>query len=63
MKIGTSVTDLIGNTPLLRLERLRYWLGDRKVELYAKAEFHNPGGSVKDRAALSMIRGDSAMES
>lgn len=56
-KPGSTVLDLIGNTPLLRLDRLRYWLGDQsRVELYAKAEFANPGGSVKDRAAWSMIR-------
>lgn len=43
----------IGHTPLLRLEKLT---GDlRGVEIYGKAEFLNPGGSVKDRAALNMI--------
>ena len=43
----------IGNTPLLRLERIsRKFAG---VEILAKAEYFNPGGSVKDRAALSMI--------
>lgn len=52
-----SVIDLIGNTPLLNLKRLSYWLGEGKnVQLLAKAEFANPGGSVKDRAAWSMIR-------
>src|ERR1700679_3217808 len=57
IKAGSTVIDLIGNTPLLRLDRLRYWLGDQaKMELYAKAEFANPGGSVKDRAAWSMLR-------
>src|SRR5882762_9888630 len=56
-KLGANVVDLIGNTPLLRLDRLRYWLGENnKVELYAKAEYANPGGSVKDRPALRMIR-------
>ncbi len=56
-KLGSGVVDLIGNTPLLRLDRLRYWLGEtHKVELFAKAEFANPGGSVKDRAAWRMIR-------
>lgn len=56
-KLGIGVVDLIGNTPLLRLERLTSWLGDsNKVELLAKAEYTNPGGSVKDRAALRMIR-------
>jgi len=54
--LGSHVVDLIGNTPLLRLDRIAYWLGNkRNVELYAKAEFANPGGSVKDRAARGMI--------
>ena len=57
MKLGSTMIDLIGNTPLLRLSRLSYWLGeDRKVDILAKAEFTNPGGSVKDRAALKMIK-------
>jgi cysteine synthase B len=49
-----SIPELIGNTPLLRIRRLASHLP--KVELYAKAEWFNPGGSVKDRAALRMIR-------
>lgn len=58
MKPLPAVIGLIGNTPLLKLDRLAYWLGDRrkKVSIYAKAEFCNPGGSVKDRAAWGMIR-------
>jgi cysteine synthase B len=44
----------IGNTPLLRLQRVPRSL-PRGVEVYAKAEHLNPGGSVKDRAALAMI--------
>src|ERR1041385_4443413 len=44
--------ELVGNTPLLRL---RHITSDSKVEIYAKAEWFNPGGSVKDRPALSMI--------
>jgi S-sulfo-L-cysteine synthase (O-acetyl-L-serine-dependent) len=56
-QIGSSVIDLIGNTPLLRLARLRYWLGEQNnVQLLAKAEYANPGGSVKDRPALRMIQ-------
>ena len=52
--LGQSVLERIGHTPLLRLERI---LGDcPQVTLCAKAEWHNPGGSVKDRAALYMIR-------
>lgn len=46
--------DLIGGTPLLRLERIT--AGRPGVEIYAKAEFQNPGGSVKDRAAAAIIR-------
>jgi cysteine synthase B len=47
-----SIADLIGGTPLLRLGKLEPRPG---VEIWAKAEFCNPGGSVKDRAALQMI--------
>ena len=47
--------DLIGNTPLLQLHRVTDGLAPH-VMLYAKAEWYNPGGSVKDRAAWSMIR-------
>jgi S-sulfo-L-cysteine synthase (O-acetyl-L-serine-dependent) len=50
-----SVVDLVGNTPLLRLARIAPDL-PRGVEIYAKAEWYNPGGSVKDRPALYMIR-------
>jgi S-sulfo-L-cysteine synthase (O-acetyl-L-serine-dependent) len=48
-----SVLSHIGNTPLIRLERLAAGLPG--IEVYAKAEFFNPGGSVKDRPALNMI--------
>ncbi|HEX9760525.1 MAG TPA: cysteine synthase family protein [Candidatus Acidoferrales bacterium] len=51
---GAGVLDLIGQTPLLPFTRLTAELPN--VELYAKAEWFNPGGSVKDRPALSMIR-------
>ena len=50
---ATSIVDLIGNTPLIRL--VPFEAGLRNVELYAKAEWKNPGGSVKDRPALRMI--------
>lgn len=50
----SSIPDLIGNTPLLRISRLAAHIPG--VELFAKAEWFNPGGSVKDRAALRMIR-------
>ena len=45
--------ELIGHTPLIRLHQFEPAAGG--VELYAKAEWHNPGGSVKDRAAAHMI--------
>ena len=48
-----SIVDLIGGTPLIRLGKLEPRPG---VEIWAKAEFCNPGGSVKDRAALQMIQ-------
>ena len=48
-----SILSLIGNTPLLSFKRVSDPDGD--VKLLAKAEWYNPGGSVKDRAALSMI--------
>lgn len=49
---GQSVLHLIGSTPLLRLARIGR---EYPVALYAKAEWQNPGGSVKDRAAARMI--------
>lgn len=45
--------ELVGNTPLLRLRHIAP--ESSKVEIYAKAEWFNPGGSVKDRPALNMI--------
>jgi cysteine synthase B len=51
--VSPGITGLIGNTPLLRVKLFeREFPG---LEVYAKAEWFNPGGSVKDRAALSMI--------
>src|SRR5215218_10842667 len=52
-RTAASVVDLIGNTPLIRLSGFEHGL--RNVELYAKAEWRNPGGSVKDRPAARMI--------
>ena len=49
-----NILQLIGNTPLVKINRLN---PNKKVELYAKLEFFNPGSSVKDRTALSMIEG------
>jgi len=45
--VTDSILDLIGNTPIVRLG----------LRIYAKAEFLNPGGSIKDRVALAMIEG------
>ena len=50
---ASSIVDLIGNTPMIRLSGFE--TGLRNVELYAKAEWKNPGGSVKDRPAARMI--------
>ena len=52
-KIYNSLTELIGNTPLLALHRMP--LSTDNARVLAKIESYNPGGSVKDRAALSMI--------
>jgi cysteine synthase B len=52
-RFARSVLDLIGRTPLVRLSRFERETPG--VELYAKAEWQNPGGSVKDRAAARMI--------
>jgi cysteine synthase B len=52
-RTSCSVVELIGNTPLIRLSGFEHGL--RNVELWAKAEWRNPGGSVKDRPAARMI--------
>ncbi len=49
-----TIIDLIGNTPLVEMNRVN---PNPRVKLYGKMEGHNPGGSVKDRAALGMIKG------
>ena len=54
MAIYTSITDLIGRTPLVQLSTFAQ-KRNLKANLIAKVEFFNPGGSVKDRIALSMI--------
>src|SRR5438045_9330544 len=53
MTIAQSVLDTIGDTPLIRLNRASALTG---CEILGKAEFLNPGQSVKDRAALYMVR-------
>ncbi|MEO6982700.1 MAG: cysteine synthase family protein [Edaphobacter sp.] len=52
MRISKNITDLVGQTPMVRLGRLEPAGG---VEIWAKLEFLNPGGSVKDRAALGIV--------
>ena len=51
---STGLLDQIGHTPLIRLDRIDSELAG--IEIYGKAEFLNPGGSVKDRPALNMVR-------
>ena len=53
-RLGSSLQERIGNTPLIRLDGLVQ--GFEGITLLAKAEWVNPGGSVKDRAAASMVR-------
>ncbi|MGA9542589.1 MAG: cysteine synthase A [Candidatus Sulfotelmatobacter sp.] len=51
--VADNITDLVGGTPLLRLKRLG---APGSADLFAKLEYLNPGGSVKDRAAIGIIR-------
>jgi len=52
MAVANSITDLIGNTPLVRINRLT---GPNDATIYAKLEWYNIGGSVKDRMALYLL--------
>jgi len=54
LRVAERITDLIGDTPIVRLRSFER--DTPGVELWAKCEFFNPGGSVKDRAAYQMIR-------
>ena len=54
MRVAERITDLIGDTPIVRLHSFES--DTPGVEIWAKCEFFNPGGSVKDRAAYQMIR-------
>ncbi|HWO98944.1 MAG TPA: pyridoxal-phosphate dependent enzyme, partial [Bacillus sp. (in: firmicutes)] len=52
MKLYNSILDLVGNTPIVKLNNIPDANG---AEVYIKLESFNPGGSVKDRAAMTMI--------
>jgi len=54
LRVAEKITDLIGDTPIVRLRTFEREVPG--VEIWAKCEFMNPGGSVKDRAAYQMIR-------
>lgn len=54
-RIYTQATELIGKTPLMKVENFRKAQGIEGVELLAKLEYLNPAGSVKDRVALAMV--------
>lgn len=51
-KWNQDVSELIGNTPLIKFNRIK---GEKGANIYAKVEYFNPGGSVKDRICLSMV--------
>jgi cysteine synthase A len=53
LRVADDITDLVGETPILHLKRL---VGSGSADLFAKLEYLNPGGSVKDRAAIGIIR-------
>src|SRR6202795_780541 len=58
-KLGQRSVSLIGNTPLMRLEHITRDLpplGLNHVQILGKAEWYNPGGSVKDRAAFNIVK-------
>lgn len=52
LRVAESITDLVGETPMLHLRRL---VPSGSADIFAKLEYLNPGGSVKDRAAIGMI--------
>src|SRR5512146_2167006 len=52
MKIAASMIDLVGNTPMVRINRVA---AGCKAQIVAKLEFYNPGASVKDRIGVAMI--------
>src|SRR3954468_24611093 len=52
LRVADSIIDLVGETPMLKLRRV---VPAGAAEIYAKLEYLNPGGSVKDRAAIGII--------
>src|SRR5258708_36171839 len=50
--VAESITELVGETPMLHLRRI----APQGADIYAKLEYLNPGGSIKDRAAIGMIK-------
>ncbi|MCI0469455.1 MAG: cysteine synthase A [Nitrospirae bacterium] len=55
MKLHRDILSLIGGTPLVRINRVNTMISNEGAEIWAKLEGFNPGGSIKDRIALSMI--------
>ena len=53
LRVAENITELVGDTPMLHLRRLS---PPDAADIYAKLEYMNPGSSVKDRAAIGMIR-------
>ena len=53
LRVADDITQLVGETPMLQLKRI---VPKGSADLFAKLEYLNPGGSVKDRAAIGMIR-------
>ena len=52
MKLYDNITQVVGNTPLVRINRI---LDGAKAQVYAKLEFYNPSSTVKDRIGIAMI--------
>src|SRR5438034_6132083 len=53
LRVAEDITELVGQTPMLRFRRI---VPPNSADVYAKLEYLNPGGSVKDRAAIGIIR-------
>ena|ERR1700757_733082 len=53
LRVAENITELVGQTPILRL---RHMSPEDAAQVFAKLEYLNPGGSVKDRAAIGMIK-------